>query len=378
MRRLPAAILMSVIAFTALQASTGCRRNKGPVEPVEPAGPPPENLVATGAATALSRVTADPLTEEWPSLSPDKATLLFHTISVNASGQEVLGIVGVDPNTGARRTLYTSPKSSSGFPAWLPDGSSFVYATDTMGSPAIVRALSSAPNSGVAVAVAGQIAPEPAQPAVAPDGKRVAFRTYMTGQDQVAIAGLDGSNLTILGEGQAPQWHPDGGQLVFSRKVGDYQQLFLIDADTGTGLTQLTNESSNNMYPCWAPDGRHIAFASDRTGRLALYTIRPDGTVTTGLTEGTKNATNPHWGSDGFIYFTSDAGGGWDIWRFKPIGELELGATSSPAGEDTPPATPPGTPPGTPPATPPSGGGCTKDNECKGDRICVKGDCVAP
>jgi len=375
MMRLSAAVLMSVVALSAVSGATGCRRDKdkGAVTP-KPAGPPPENLVATGAVTALSRVTADPLTEEWPSLSPDETSLLFHTISVNAAGQEVLGIVGVDPNTGAKRTLYTNPKSSSGFPSWLPDGSSFVYSTDTMGAPAIVRALSSAPNSGVAVAVSGQIAPEPAQPDVSPDGKRVAFRTFMTGQDQIAIAGLDGSNLTILGEGAAPQWHPNGEQLVFSRKVGDFQQIFLINANTGTGLTQLTNETSNNMFPCWAPDGRHIAFSSDRAGRLALYTIRPNGTVVTSLTEGTKNATNPHWGTDGFIYFTSDAGGGWDIWRFRPVGELQIGGAPAPDAAGGEPA-----PAGTKPAgTKPTGGGCTKDNECKGDRICVKGDCVAP
>ena len=378
---LPTRMCVAVIVAAACAASApGCGKKRGGATPVAPppATEPLPELATTGAATALSRVTSDPLTEEWPSLSPDHSTLLFHTITVDpTTGTDQKGIVGVDPNTGGRRTLFTGPQSSSGFPSWLPDGSSFVYTTDGMGTPAIVRALSSAPNSGIAVAVSGSAAPDPAQPSVSPDGKRIAFRTFMSGRDQIAVAGLDGSNLTILGDGTAPQWHPDGTKLVFSRRVGEFMQLFTIEADTGTGLTQLTNDPSNNEFPCWSPDGRHVAFASNRTGTLGLFTVRPDGTVVTALTEGTKNATNPHWGGDGYIYFTTDAGGGWDIWRFKPTDELAVGGDVAAPDEPTTPGEPTATPPGPGPA-PPVGPGCTKDNDCKGNRICVKSDCVDP
>jgi TolB protein len=358
-----------LVAIATLAAAPACGRREGPVGVVQPPPEAPPPLATTGAAQALSRVTSDPITEEWTSLSPDGKTLLFHAVEVDpASGHQRFLVVGVDPNTGARRTLYTSPQSSSGYPSWLPNGTTYIYMTDSMGTQSIVRALSSAPNAGVSVAVSGQVAPEPIQPHVSPDGTRVAFRTFMNGEHQVALSGMDGSNLTILGPGNAPRWHPNGKLLVFSRNVGGYDQLFTIDVDTGAHLTQLTNEQANSRWPCWSPDGRHIAFTSDRTGKLDLYALRPDGTVLTALTQGTADATTPTWGTDGYVYFSSNAAGGWDIWRFRPIGELEATAAITP---DPPSVAPPG--PGQGPA-----GGCSKDTDCKGDRICVQGACVDP
>src|SRR5262245_22925215 len=85
----------------------------GPTQPVEP------QIQVTGAGQALARVTSDPLDEDKPRLSPDGRTLLFHTYSsapqqpssfgVAASEPQThFAIAGVDPATGARRTLYTS------------------------------------------------------------------------------------------------------------------------------------------------------------------------------------------------------------------------------------------------------------------------------
>ncbi|MEM1029965.1 MAG: LpqB family beta-propeller domain-containing protein, partial [Myxococcota bacterium] len=298
--------------------------------------PPPEEpaaLETTGAAQALSRVTSDPITEEWPDLSPDGKTLLFHTVDKDAQGRlSRFAVVGVDPSTGARRTVYTSPKSSSGFPTWMPDGSTYVYTSDAMGDKAVVRALSSSPNAGVSIAVAGNVAPNPSHPSVSPDGKRVAFETFISGEVQVAVSGLDGSNLTILGPGSSPSWHPDNTTIVFHRSINDHFQLFTLNATSGADLVQLTNDESNATLASFAPDGRHVVFVSDRSGKDDLYAIRPDGTVLTALTQGKAAARSPSWGSDGFIYFSSDAAeGNWDIWRFKPVGELALQAAPEPA-----------------------------------------------
>ncbi|MEM9193330.1 MAG: hypothetical protein AAGF12_29415 [Myxococcota bacterium] len=305
----------------------GCRRRAATPPPeTGPAEPTAPSIATTGAGQALSRVTSDPITEEWPSLSPDGRTLLFQTVLYDQStGQSQFSVAGVDPSTGGRRTLFTSPNASAWNPDWLPDGSSFVYVTDAMGTSAVVRALSSAPNSGVSVIVNAQSAPDPSMPSVSPDGQRVAFTTVMNSQSQVAISGLDGSNLTILGEGTSPRWHPSGAQLIFSRRVGNFDQLFSVDAATGTGLTQLTNNQANNRYPTWSPDGRYVVFTSNMAGSWDLYALRPDGTGLVQLTQGPSNATSPHWARDGFVYFSSDAAGaGWDLWRFMPVGELQL------------------------------------------------------
>jgi TolB protein len=60
--------------------------------------------------------------------------------------------------------------------------------------------------------------------------------------------------------------------------------------DLGTGLnTQLTENQGNNEQPTWAPDGRHIAFTSTRTGTSQIYSMLADGKKLRQLTRTGKN-----------------------------------------------------------------------------------------
>jgi hypothetical protein len=56
----------------------------------------------------------------------------------------------------------------------------------------------------------------------------------------------------------------------------------------GSGLIQLTNSPSPiwNYGPRWSPDGRHIAFTSNRDGTIEIYVMNADGSAQTRLTNG--------------------------------------------------------------------------------------------
>jgi Tol biopolymer transport system component len=53
-----------------------------------------------------------------------------------------------------------------------------------------------------------------------------------------------------------------------------------------------------------------------------LFLVHPDGTGITQLTDGDGSATQPEWGKDGWIYFSSNQAGSYDLWRLKPTGEF--------------------------------------------------------
>jgi hypothetical protein len=67
----------------------------------------------------------------------------------------------------------------------------------------------------------------------------------------------------------------------------------------GTGLQRLTRNRGDDHAPSWSPDGRRIAFASDRNypgvANHELYSIRPDGSCLTWLTNGSPASDDPAW-----------------------------------------------------------------------------------
>jgi len=62
---------------------------------------------------------------------------------------------------------------------------------------------------------------------------------------------------------------------------------------------RLTYGPSSNSSPRWSPDGRHIAFLSDRGGKRNLYAMRPDGGEAWRLTDVEKDVTSLRWSPDG-------------------------------------------------------------------------------
>lgn len=117
-----------------------------------------------------------------------------------------------------------------------------------------------------------------------------------------------------------PSWSPDGQRLVFTGYVGGLSDLFVIDADGGN-LQRLTNDRYADLHPAWSPDGRTIAFTTDRgpdtdfevlrigNFKLATYDLASGRiTVLPGMDQG-KNA-DPQWAPDGrSLAYVSDRTG---------------------------------------------------------------------
>lgn len=109
----------------------------------------------------------------------------------------------------------------------------------------------------------------------------------------------------------APGWAPDSQSLVFSAEIGARKgDVFVMQAD-GTGREDLTEDSAaNEGSPAMSPDGRHIAFESDRDGNVEIYVMNRNRTDVRRLTHDAAEDRSPAWSPDGSrIAFTSDRGG---------------------------------------------------------------------
>ena len=62
------------------------------------------------------------------------------------------------------------------------------------------------------------------------------------------------------------------GKIVFTLLRGGNGGIYIID-DNGENLRQLTDHLAHDSYPAWLPDGRHIAFCSNRDGASSIYTM---------------------------------------------------------------------------------------------------------
>ena len=91
-----------------------------------------------------------------------------------------------------------------------------------------------------------------------------------------------------------PTWSPNVQLLAFSwsRPTGNYD-IYVMDLASHQ-LVELTKDEGRNERPSWAPDGRHLAFSSTRTGTEEVWTMLADGSQPRELTFHGENES-PNW-----------------------------------------------------------------------------------
>src|SRR5439155_22528192 len=94
----------------------------------------------------------------------------------------------------------------------------------------------------------------------------------------------------------------DGRRVAFTRDIDGYAQVFVIDL-RDRKARMLTHAHANSGLPAWSPDGRLIAFATDRNapGGDVIYVMNADGSGQRPVTHNLPrvNDASPSWSPDG-------------------------------------------------------------------------------
>jgi len=145
------------------------------------------------------------------------------------------------------------------------------------------------------------------QPALSPDGHKLAFVSRRNGFWDIYILSLDDFQLLRLTDTPEydgnPTWSPDGQWIAYESWInGNLEILVKSVTDLTQPSIRLTEDPANDFYPRWSPHGREIAFVSNRNGNNDIWLARldqVDGRFLNLTSTPTCDENHPEWSPDG-------------------------------------------------------------------------------
>jgi TolB protein len=271
------------------------------------------SAVAVGAGTLLPTLWAQeigsaqpasvlPVADAYPQVARD-GLVVFQS---NRVGGSKLFVARLD---GSELRQLTSGPGEDVTPVWSPDGSHVMFASTRGGDEDVwivrrdgqeLRNLTNHP--------AGD-----SHPSWSPDGRRVVFcSTRGDGEnDDIYVVNVDGTGLRRLTDNGSdwdtfPSFSPDGSKILFRRlfrvrsggELLTNSEIFVMNSD-GSGATNLSKNAWFDGWPSWSPDGRRIAFSSNRSDPYQIYVMNADGSGVVRAVESPYTDVRPQWSPDG-------------------------------------------------------------------------------
>jgi dipeptidyl aminopeptidase/acylaminoacyl peptidase len=249
-------------------------------------------LIASGQRHEMTLIAMEPRehgdrlmlnygADQGATYSPDGTRIAFMN---NYDGDYEICVMNAD-GTGVEQ--LTKNSALDAYPSWSPDGSKIAFTSNRDGDFDIYTMNA---NGSHQTNITSDDPSYDDFPRWSPDGRFIAIETdrNSNGNLSVALLSPDGQPQATVGSVMYTtyfdSWSPDGKSiLVDSNSSGDFD-IYRYDLDAGGPLQWslmqpkiVSNDSASEGSAIWSPDGKQIAFASNRDGDFEIYLMNAEG-----------------------------------------------------------------------------------------------------
>ncbi len=277
-----------------------------PPDPATATSPPDTSTASTGA-TSTSTTRPDPTSTPTAASASSELRLAFVRGNVGATD------VYVSDSDGRSQTCVACRSCDEAEPAWSPDGSTVIYQADCNGSYDIWAV---GVDTGATEPLRETSGTDEREPDWSPGGDEIVYRVNRDGSERNAdgelrILSLGGGRERSLGEwGRSPVWSPDGRFIAFMSERSSGWEIYVHNLSSGS-TEQITRCSANCRWPSWSPDSQWVIYhATEGSGSVTADTIirtPASGGSSVEVVSG-SHPGRPSWSSTGVIVFNSDRG----------------------------------------------------------------------
>ena len=278
------------------------------------------SLVTALPATPETPITPKRLTnviDSYPQLSKDRKLLVFQS---NRSGTMQIYVSKADGTNIRQLTHLNFPAQ---VPCWSPDMKQIVFAAEPSGHSEIFVMNADGTGIGQLTHTGG----DDSHPHWSADGSRIMFNSSRTTPDPAADWSKQWHELfSMKSDGSDVKQHthfktvctfgsfsPDMKRIVYRKvidgpafqwdlsSIGRNSEVFVANAD-GSNEINVSKNAAFDGWPAWSPDGKLIAFSSNRAGPAntgQIFVVNPDGSGLRQLTSGPGGFAQPSWSTDG-------------------------------------------------------------------------------
>lgn len=271
-------------------------------------------LVAIDVANHSIRPLLQPSTlvgDLEPAVSPDGETIAFmRGIGLGACDMFLMSARGGE----ARRITFDGVDIVGS--DWAPDGKALIVASNREGG---VRKLWRFPVDGGAPEALTDGSSAPTFPSVNADGKEINFTQFhVTAPIWKTEAGKAVEILDNQSRNDLPMVSPDGKTLLYTSDRAGQQAVWVSHADGSESKPLLRGIAYETASARWSPDGRQVVMECHLARKTHICVSNVDGSGMHQLEAGNASQVQPSWSHNGeFIYFTSEATGHAEIYRFQ-------------------------------------------------------------